>query len=217
MKRVLVVEDDRDLTEALADALRDFYEVEVALDGNEGLAVLARDPAFDVVVVDVIMPGLDGEGMIAAMRARGYRLPVIISSGTPQLAAVAVRTGAGCVLAKPYDLDALVECIEFVTGGDGGAPPRGDGDSTPKGEASNPTDRDHRVVESRSLNRALWYARTNAAISSLTPIRTVQLRPLTTHHEDREEGHSEPQLYLRRTHDSTSRWMHQIDSSARVT
>lgn len=113
LKRVLLVEDDGDLAELLADLLRDRYDVETAHDGVDGLAALERD-RFDVVIVDVVMPVLDGESMLREMRARGIAVPAIISSGTPDLTEVATRVHAAAVLAKPYDADDLMARIEFA-------------------------------------------------------------------------------------------------------
>ncbi|MDQ3037503.1 MAG: response regulator [Myxococcota bacterium] len=122
MKRVLIVEDDLDLAEALQDALADRYDVQVAHDGREALDML-EVLGFDVVVIDLVMPVLDGESTLKQMRARGLSVPAIISSGTPDLAEIAVRIEAAAVLAKPYDIDELVACIEGAmrAGGGGGS------------------------------------------------------------------------------------------------
>lgn len=115
-KRVLIVEDDEDLADLLRGALSSDYDVDVAYDGQQGLDKTSR-AKFDVLVVDLVMPVLDGEDMLDQMRANGLQTPVIISSGTPHLAAAAARLGAAAVLAKPYEVEDLEDAIERATSG----------------------------------------------------------------------------------------------------
>ena len=66
--RILIVEDDVDIARLLARFLGTRYEVEVAGDGEAGLAILLRPPPPDLVISDVMMPKLNGYLMIRKMR-----------------------------------------------------------------------------------------------------------------------------------------------------
>ena len=106
MKRVLVVDDDLDVLESLELVLSPSWEVRTALDGPRALAMLDEEP-IDVAVVDLIMPGMDGEALVAAMRARGLEVPVIIASATPELAERVRGLDVFAWLAKPFTTQAL--------------------------------------------------------------------------------------------------------------
>jgi DNA-binding response OmpR family regulator len=117
--RVLVVDDDDELRESLVMALEaSGHEVLAASDGREALACL-DDHAVDVVVLDLMMPVLDGEGFLAAYRARGGTAAVIVVSAGLDLPQVAARLGSTDWLAKPFDLEVLEGRIARACGGGG--------------------------------------------------------------------------------------------------
>ena len=99
---VLVADDDDDMRAYLARCLALFGvgRVVEAHDGREALA-LAR--TADVVVSDVMMPGLDGEALCRALHARAPGLPVMLISGEPP----PVATEADAFLQKPFNAEAL--------------------------------------------------------------------------------------------------------------
>lgn len=115
MKRVLLVDDDPDVLESLELVLSFSWEVRTALDGRRALAVLDTEPV-DVAVVDLIMPVMDGEALVAAMRARGLAVPVIIASATPELAERARGLHVFAWLAKPFTVQALERCLMAALG-----------------------------------------------------------------------------------------------------
>jgi signal transduction histidine kinase len=87
---LLVVEDNAVTCEAVVEALRELnYQAVTAVDGREALAVLARhrdtptEPAIDLVLSDVVMPGMGGEALLHALHAQGYDVPVVLMSGHP--------------------------------------------------------------------------------------------------------------------------------------
>lgn len=118
-RRVLIVEDDPDTFDSLAFALDTAgYTVEHARDGSEALAVLDRFQP-DVVVTDLVMPGMSGEALIQAIRARGGLQPrVLVVSGLGGLQARCSGLGADACLAKPLDLDALLTAVAGPRAGD---------------------------------------------------------------------------------------------------
>jgi two-component system OmpR family response regulator len=107
--RVLVVEDDRRMAAAIRRGLRfEGLVVDLAGDGEEGLRA-ARATAYDVVVLDVMMPGLDGFETCARLRREGIRVPVLMLTARD---AVEDRVrgldgGADDYLTKPFSLSEL--------------------------------------------------------------------------------------------------------------
>jgi two-component system, OmpR family, response regulator len=107
--RVLVVEDDRRMAAAIRRGLRfEGLVVDLAGDGDEALRA-ARSTAYDVVVLDVMMPGIDGFETCARMRKEGIRVPVLMLTARD---AVEDRVrgldgGADDYLTKPFSLTEL--------------------------------------------------------------------------------------------------------------
>jgi DNA-binding response OmpR family regulator len=113
-KRVLVVEDDHVIRSAVADALEDEgYAVETAANGAIALEIV-RDAPPDAIVLDLMMPVMDGWQFLAA--CRGDRLcdgvPVVVTSAHGRLAEVAPDLHVEACLAKPFDLDVLLGAIQ---------------------------------------------------------------------------------------------------------
>lgn len=113
--KLLIVEDDRLLSNALARSLRDAYAVDQAFDGEEGLFYAAQD-VYDLVVLDVMLPARDGFSVLEALRARGVRTPVLMltAKGTTADKLRGLRSGADDYLTKPFDRDELLARIEAI-------------------------------------------------------------------------------------------------------
>jgi two-component system, OmpR family, response regulator MprA len=109
-KNVLVVEDDEQVRRSVERALRfEGYSVSVAGDGEEGLQALAAE-APDVVVLDIMMPRLDGIAVCRLMRARGDRTPVLMLTARHELSdrVAGLDAGADDYLVKPFALEELL-------------------------------------------------------------------------------------------------------------
>ncbi len=107
--RILVVDDEPAVRDSLERALRlDGYEVELARDGDEGLAKL-REAAPDALVLDVLMPGMDGLEMCRTLRASGDRTPVLVLTARDEVAdrVAGLDAGADDYLVKPFALEEL--------------------------------------------------------------------------------------------------------------
>ncbi|MCL6555243.1 MAG: sigma-54 dependent transcriptional regulator [Burkholderiales bacterium] len=107
---ILIVEDDRDLREALADTLRlAGHTVLVAEEGGMALEILAREPV-GLVVSDVMMHPMDGHALLKAIKARWPEVPVLLMTayGMIEKAVEAMRDGAANYLTKPFEADRLL-------------------------------------------------------------------------------------------------------------
>jgi len=112
--KVLVVDDEEEFLLTLAQRLRlRGIEAQTALDGEEGLRLLEMDPP-DVVVLDVLMPGLGGLEVLQRMKLKEPRVPVILltGKGTSKEGIEGMHLGAFDYLMKPVDVDELIQKIK---------------------------------------------------------------------------------------------------------
>jgi CheY-like chemotaxis protein len=114
--RILVVDDNDALRENLAEALElEGFEVAVASDGDKALARLDADPAFAVVLLDLMMPGMDGRALLGRIRAdpRLASLRVVMTTGY-----TGPRSRAGlsadAFLTKPFGVRELLAALREV-------------------------------------------------------------------------------------------------------
>jgi two-component system, OmpR family, response regulator len=109
-QRVLLVEDDHQLREMLARVLsRSGYEVETVADGHRGLhRTLTR--AYDALIVDRGLPGIDGLDLIRRLRRQGIRTPLLILTAYGTLAdrVAGLDAGAEDYVVKPFELEELL-------------------------------------------------------------------------------------------------------------
>jgi CheY-like chemotaxis protein len=119
MSRLLVVDDDEDTLEALAVVLEDRHEVATASNGLEALTLL-ENQSFDAMVLDLMMPIMDGETLIERMRAAAIPVPVVLASASSDISLLAARLGVDHI-SKPYDLSALEAKLVRLTQGSGPA------------------------------------------------------------------------------------------------
>ena len=115
MTRLLIVDDDADILEALAVVLEGKHEVTTASNGIEALGLLQSRP-FDAMVLDLMMPLMDGETLIGRMHDTGIAVPVVLASASVDIVSLARRLGVDHIT-KPYDIAALEEKIAQLTHG----------------------------------------------------------------------------------------------------
>ena len=117
--KILLVEDDPDLREALVDTL-ELAEVSVACaaDGESAIVQLAATN-FDLVVTDVNMPGIDGHQLLSYIKRHHLAIPVILMTAFGQIdkAVDAMRHGAVDYLMKPFEPDVLIAAVKKYTQG----------------------------------------------------------------------------------------------------
>jgi two-component system OmpR family response regulator len=114
--RVLVIEDDRETANFLQRALKENGHIaDIAGDGETGFA-LAREEGWDVIIVDRMLPRLDGLALIEKMRAEGQRTPVLILSALGEVddRVRGLRAGGDDYLTKPYAYTELLARIEAL-------------------------------------------------------------------------------------------------------
>jgi DNA-binding response OmpR family regulator len=127
MLRVLLIEDDEPLRQALADALGSWYDV-YSVAGAQAALELLMDDRPDVIVLDLMMPGMDGVQFMAAYRGRGLTCPVILISASFERRHSWRELGVSAYLQKPFFVGELVDCVRKVTRGGAGGSPAMDGD-----------------------------------------------------------------------------------------
>ena len=116
MNRVLCIEDDPMTADYVAIGLGDAgYAVDIASDGDIGLA-RASDGHYDAIVLDRMLPGIDGLAIVAALRSSGVATPVVMLSALASLdeRVRGLRAGADDYIAKPFALSELLARIEAV-------------------------------------------------------------------------------------------------------
>ncbi len=113
--RILVVEDDNEINALLGGLLhRSGYEVQSAYSGTEAKLYLEMKE-WDLVLLDLMLPGMRGEELLALISARG-RSPVIVISaeGERESKISALRTGADDYITKPFDLEEVAARVESL-------------------------------------------------------------------------------------------------------
>ena len=113
---VLVVEDEPAVREMVADFLRDEgYAVEEARDGAEAIRTLdqhcQRADHLCAVLLDMMLPRVDGVGVLRHLASVGARVPVVAMSASREHLTVALSAGAQMVVPKPFDLDRLLSVV----------------------------------------------------------------------------------------------------------
>ncbi len=114
--RILLIEDDRRLAELLVKRLRaEGHDAETCDDGIEGLAV-AETGGFELAIVDVMLPGMDGIALTSALRAGGSDLPVLMLTArdTVNDRVTGLRAGADDYLVKPFAFAELVARVDAL-------------------------------------------------------------------------------------------------------
>ncbi len=117
MSRLLVVDDDADILEVLAVVLEDRHEISTANNGLEALRLL-QTQTFDAIVLDLMMPLMDGETLIEKMHDDGIAVPVVLASASSDITVLADRLGVEHIT-KPYDISVLEEKIARLIAGSG--------------------------------------------------------------------------------------------------
>ena len=119
-KRILVAEDDPSICAMIAKVLSMHYDVVVASDGKAAIARASEAPAPDLLLLDVMMPGLDGHGVAAAVRLlpglKGIPIIFLTAKTGPAEVIKGIQSGARHYITKPFKIDDLVLRVKKVLG-----------------------------------------------------------------------------------------------------
>ncbi|MEO1078813.1 MAG: response regulator transcription factor [Pseudomonadota bacterium] len=121
--RCLVIEDDKQLREYIAQGLREAgHSVDTAEDGKRGL-FLATTEDYDVLVIDWMLPGADGISILHALRASDNSVPALMLSARSEVddRVRGLRSGADDYLVKPFAFEELLARVEVLTARRGGS------------------------------------------------------------------------------------------------
>ena len=109
--RVLIIEDERRLAENVGRSLRESaaYAVDLAPDGQEGLYMAQSNP-YDLVILDLMLPRMDGLALLKKLRAGGADVPVLVLTARDEKESIIALLNAGAddYVAKPFDLGELL-------------------------------------------------------------------------------------------------------------
>lgn len=114
--RILLVEDDERIADALAEALTDqYYVVDIAKDGQVGREFVEAFP-YDLILLDVMLPKLDGIRLCQQLRRNGYSMPILMLTArdTSTDKVMALDAGADDYVVKPFDLQELIARVRAL-------------------------------------------------------------------------------------------------------
>ncbi|MBQ8193412.1 MAG: response regulator transcription factor [Bacilli bacterium] len=113
--RILIVEDDRILAQTIEQILKSKYDIDHAYDGEEGL-LYAEQNIYDVIILDLMMPVMDGYTMLSELRKKKIITPVLIVTAKDGLddKLKGFRLGADDYIVKPFNKDELLARIEAI-------------------------------------------------------------------------------------------------------
>lgn len=115
-KKILIIEDNTDLAQLLAMHLRDLsYEVEIAGDGADGLLRAGRG-AFDLIILDLALPGIDGIEVCRRIREKPGYVPVLMLTSRSSEAdrVLGLETGADDYVTKPFSIRELLARVRAI-------------------------------------------------------------------------------------------------------
>lgn len=114
--KILLIEDEKDLADIIKEGLeKQAFAVDVCFDGGEGL-FMAESYAYDAVVLDIMLPVMDGLTLLKKLRARKVSVPVLMltARGTMSDKVKGLDTGADDYLVKPFEFPELVSRLKAI-------------------------------------------------------------------------------------------------------
>lgn len=115
-KKILIVDDEKNIRMMLNRCLKEEgYEIDIAVNGEEALGLI-KEGSYDLVLLDIKMPGLTGMQVLESMRESGFKVDVIMMTayGTIERAVEAMKLGAIDFISKPFTPDEIREIVKDV-------------------------------------------------------------------------------------------------------
>jgi DNA-binding response OmpR family regulator len=115
-KKILIVEDNRDLAQLLESHLRDLaFQVDVAFDGEAGLAKAESDN-YDLVILDLMLPGLDGIEICRRLRRKSSYIPILMltAKSSEMDRVIGLEIGADDYVSKPFSVRELLARVKAI-------------------------------------------------------------------------------------------------------
>jgi CheY-like chemotaxis protein len=118
LARILIMDDEPVIVMILEEILRDAgHDVLTALNGNSGLEILERTAKPDLVLMDLLMPGMGGKDFLQVIKANPQfkDIPVILITGSvPDLKTFPATGSYQSIICKPFDIDQVVEKVNHL-------------------------------------------------------------------------------------------------------
>jgi two-component system response regulator CiaR len=119
--KLLIIEDDRHLSNTIKETTQELFETQQAFDGDEGL-FLAEQNIFDCIILDIMMPGMNGYEVLKELRAQDNSTPVIMLTAKDGISdkIQGFKAGADDYLVKPFHREELLLRLEAIIRRSGG-------------------------------------------------------------------------------------------------
>ncbi|MGD2279244.1 MAG: response regulator [Candidatus Omnitrophota bacterium] len=115
MAKILIIDDEPEIVSILGEFLRKKnFEVIECEGGRQGIDKINSGEPFDLLLLDIKMPGVDGPGILEELRKQGRKVPVILITGTVR--DYSKKLGVDVILRKPVDLNELLSKINELLG-----------------------------------------------------------------------------------------------------
>ncbi|MBR3133107.1 MAG: response regulator transcription factor [Clostridia bacterium] len=113
--KVLIIEDDKILSDTIKQCIEDKYSVTQAIDGYEGY-IFAKEDIFDIIVLDLMMPEMNGFDVLSKLRNEGVLTPVLILTAKDSLndKVKGLNLGADDYLVKPFERAELIARLDAI-------------------------------------------------------------------------------------------------------
>lgn len=115
--RILLVEDEKALSDAIREGLRDsYFEVDVAYDGESALDKIEIEQTYDLIILDIMLPKIDGITLLKKIREEGDKIPVLVLTARGEMETKLKTFGIGAddYLTKPFDFRELLARIQAL-------------------------------------------------------------------------------------------------------
>ncbi|MGB9749968.1 MAG: response regulator transcription factor [Caldisericia bacterium] len=115
--RILLVEDEKTLANAILEGLKEnYFVVDVAYDGEDALSKIEVEEAYDLIILDIMLPKIDGITLLKKIRDMGYKMPVLMLTAKGEIETKVKTFGIGAddYLTKPFDFRELLARVHSL-------------------------------------------------------------------------------------------------------